>query len=53
MGNIASGIINAIGAAEAVSVNLVVADLIWAIVYPVMGGVNPASLRPDQHVERL
>ena len=45
LGNIAPGLINAIAAAEVASVNLVVAVLIWAMVYPMMVGVDPASLR--------
>ena len=45
LGNIAPGVVNAIAAAEFASVNLVVAVLIWAMVYPMMIGVNPSSLR--------
>lgn len=45
LGNVAPGLINAIAAAEVASVNLVVAVLIWAMVYPMMVGVDPRSLR--------
>jgi len=45
LGNIAPGLIGAIAAAEVASVNLVVAILIWAMVYPMMVGVDPASLK--------
>ncbi|MDF1722613.1 MAG: ACR3 family arsenite efflux transporter [Minwuia sp.] len=45
LGNVAPGLINAIAAAEVASVNLVVAVLIWAMVYPMMVGVDPGSLR--------
>jgi len=45
LGNVAPGLISAIGAAEVASVNLVVAVLIWAMVYPMMVGVDPKSLR--------
>lgn len=45
LGNLAPGVITAIAAAEVASVNLVVAVLIWAMVYPMMVGVDPASLR--------
>lgn len=45
LGNVAPGLITAIGAAEVASVNLVVAVLIWAMVYPMMVGVDPRSLR--------
>ena len=41
LGNIAPGLVNAIAAAEVASVNLVVAVLIWAMVYPMMVGVDP------------
>jgi ACR3 family arsenite transporter len=44
IGNIAPPLVNAIAAAEFASVNLVVAVLIWAMVYPMMVGVDPASL---------
>ncbi len=45
LGNVAPGLITAIAAAEVASVNLVVAVLIWAMVYPMMVGVDPRSLR--------
>ena len=45
LGNVAPGVVQAIAAAEFASVNLVVAVLIWAMVYPMMIGVNPSSLR--------
>lgn len=45
IGNIAPGLVNAVAAAEFASVNLVVAVLIWAMVYPMMIGVDPGSLR--------
>jgi len=45
IGNVAPGLVEAIAAAEFASVNLVVAVLIWAMVYPMMVGVDPGSLR--------
>ncbi len=45
LGNVAPGLISAIAAAEVASVNLVVAVLIWAMVYPMMVGVDPKSLK--------
>ncbi|MBS0125555.1 ACR3 family arsenite efflux transporter [Thetidibacter halocola] len=45
LGHVAPGLIGAIAAAELASVNLVVAVLIWAMVYPMMVGVDPGSLR--------
>jgi ACR3 family arsenite transporter len=45
VGNAAPGLVEAIAAAELASVNLVVAVLIWAMVYPMMVGVDPASLK--------
>ena len=39
------GLVQAIAAAEVARVNLVVAVLIWAMVYPMMVGVDPSSLR--------
>ncbi len=45
IGNVARGLVEAIAAAEFASVNLVVAVLIWAMVYPMMVGVDPGSLR--------
>ncbi len=44
IGSIAPGLVQAISVAEVASVNLVVAVLIWAMVYPMMVGVDPASL---------
>jgi len=44
LGNLAPPVVNAIAAAEVASVNLVVAVLIWAMVYPMMVGVDPGSL---------
>ena len=45
LGSAAPGLVTAIAAAEVASVNLVVAVLIWAMVYPMMVGVDPSSLR--------
>lgn len=45
IGNTAPGLVEAVAAAEFASVNLVVAVLIWAMVYPMMIGVDPGSLR--------
>jgi len=45
IGGAAPAVIEAIAAAEVASVNLVVAVLIWAMVYPMMVGVDPGSLR--------
>lgn len=45
LGAIAPGLIAGIAAAEIARVNLVVAVLVWAMVYPMMVGVDPASLR--------
>ncbi|WP_170587338.1 ACR3 family arsenite efflux transporter [Ruegeria arenilitoris] len=45
IGSFAPGLVQAIAAAEVASVNLVVAVLIWAMVYPMMVGVDPSSLR--------
>lgn len=45
IGNIAPSLVEAVAAAEFASVNLVVAVLIWAMVYPMMVGVDPGSLR--------
>ena len=44
LGNIAPGLIDAIAAAEVARVNLVVAVLIWAMVYPMMVGIDPRAL---------
>lgn len=38
------GLVEAVAAAEVASVNLVVAVLIWAMVYPMMVGVDPRAL---------
>ena len=45
VGSAAPALVQAVAAAEIASVNLVVAVLIWAMVYPMMVGVDPASLR--------
>ncbi|GGH38000.1 arsenite transporter, ACR3 family [Cribrihabitans marinus] len=45
IGSIAPELVSAIAAAEIARVNLVVAVLIWAMVYPMMVGVDPSSLR--------
>ena len=45
LGNIAPAVFATIAATEIASVNLVVAVLIWAMVYPMMVGVDPESLR--------
>ena len=45
IGSAAPALVEAIAAAEIASVNLVVAALIWAMVYPMMVGVDPKSLR--------
>jgi ACR3 family arsenite transporter len=45
LGSVAPGLVNLVAAAEFASVNLVVAVLIWAMVYPMMVGVDPASLK--------
>ena len=45
LGSVAPGLVTAVAAAEVASVNLVVAVLIWAMVYPMMVGVDPGSLR--------
>ncbi len=44
-GNLAPGLVAGVAAAEIARVNLVVAVLIWAMVYPMMVGVDPGSLR--------
>ena len=44
LGNLLPGLFQIIAAAEFAKVNLVVAVLIWAMVYPMMVGVDPASL---------
>jgi len=45
LGSVAPGLVAAVAAAEVARVNLVVAVLIWAMVYPMMVGVDPSSLR--------
>lgn len=45
IGVLAPGLINAIAAAEVASINLVVAVLIWAMVYPMMIAVDPAAIK--------
>ncbi|MGR3565582.1 MAG: ACR3 family arsenite efflux transporter [Heliomarina sp.] len=45
LGSLSPGLVGLIAGAEIASVNLVVAVLIWAMVYPMMIGVDPASLR--------
>ncbi|WP_170363178.1 ACR3 family arsenite efflux transporter [Ruegeria arenilitoris] len=45
IGSFAPGLVQAIAATEVANVNLVVAVLIWAMVYPMMVGVDPSSLR--------
>jgi len=44
LGNLLPGLFQLVAAAEFASVNLVVAILIWAMVYPMMVGVDPGSL---------
>jgi len=45
IGTLAPGLVGMIAAAEIARVNLVVAVLIWAMVYPMMVGVDPQQLR--------
>ncbi|MEW9921768.1 ACR3 family arsenite efflux transporter [Marimonas sp. MJW-29] len=45
IGNAAPSLVEAIAAAEVARVNLIVALLIWAMVYPMMVGVDPGRLR--------
>ena len=45
LGDLAPGAIAKIAALEIASVNLVVAVLIWAMIYPMMVGVDFASIR--------
>ncbi len=45
IGNTAPVLVDAVAAAEFASVNLVVAVLIWAMVYPMMIGIDPGALR--------
>jgi ACR3 family arsenite transporter len=44
IGNLFPGLVELAAAAEIASVNIVVAVLIWAMVYPMMVGVDPGSL---------
>ncbi|SMH57222.1 ACR3 family arsenite efflux transporter [Maritimibacter sp. HL-12] len=44
LGSLAPGLVSAIAAAEVARVNLVVAVLIWAMVYPMMVAVDPAHI---------
>lgn len=44
IGNLFPGLVELAAAAEIASVNIVVAALIWAMVYPMMVGVDPGSL---------
>ena len=52
LGNIAPGPFDSLARAEVARVNLVVAVLIWAMVYPMMVGVDPGSLRDVAHQPR-
>jgi ACR3 family arsenite transporter len=45
LGAVAPGLVALAAAAEVAQVNLVVAVLIWTMVYPMMVGVDPGSLR--------
>ena len=45
IGSIAPGLVETIAAAEVAKVNLIVAVLVWAMVYPMMVGVDPGALR--------
>jgi ACR3 family arsenite transporter len=45
IGTAAPGLVSVVAAAEVARVNLVVAVLIWAMVYPMMVGVDPGALR--------
>ena len=45
LGLVAPSLVFAVSVAEVASVNLVVAVLIWAMVYPMMVGVDPSSLK--------
>ena len=44
VGAAAPALVNAVAAAEVANVNLVVAVLVWAMVYPMMVGVDPGAL---------
>ncbi|MCV2889099.1 ACR3 family arsenite efflux transporter [Ruegeria aquimaris] len=45
VGSAVPGLVETIAAAEVANVNLVVAVLIWAMVYPMMVGVDPGTLK--------
>jgi ACR3 family arsenite transporter len=45
IGSAAPSLVQMVAASEVANVNLVVAVLIWAMVYPMMVGVDPGSLR--------
>jgi arsenite transporter len=45
LGNLAPGAVSVLAAIEVASVNLVVAVLIWAMIFPMMVGVDFASIR--------
>ncbi len=45
VGQVAPGLVEAIAAAEVASINLVVAVLIWAMVYPMMVGVDFGAVK--------
>lgn len=45
IGNVLPSLVDTVASAEIASVNLVVAILIWAMVYPMMVGVDPAALK--------
>jgi arsenite transporter len=45
IGSAAPGLVQLVAAAEIARVNIVVAVLIWAMVYPMMVGVDPGSLK--------
>lgn len=44
IGSVAPGLVEAIAAAEVASINLVVAVLIWAMIYPMMIGVDLSTI---------
>ena len=45
LGSFAPGVVELIARAEFASVNIVVAALIWAMIYPMMIGVDPRALK--------
>ncbi len=45
LGNLMPGVVGAVAAAQIASVNLVVAVLVWAMVYPMMVGVELSALK--------